>query len=66
MCNHEIALENSKIITTNPRYLKRRCLKAWYINSVHAPIEFAMTVIYYQKLICILLIDDMIIGLLRL
>ena len=26
--NHEIEWENSKIITTNPRYHQRRCLEA--------------------------------------
>jgi hypothetical protein len=34
---HEIAWENSKVITTNNRYGQRLCLEAWHINmSNHA------------------------------
>ena len=33
--NHTIAWDNSKIITTNRRYHKIYCLKAWHINSAH-------------------------------
>jgi hypothetical protein len=34
---HNIALENSKVITTNNRYGQRLCLEAWHINmSNHA------------------------------
>ena len=34
---HEIAWENSKVITTNNRYGQRLCLQAWHINmSNHA------------------------------
>ena len=34
---HEIAWENSKVITTNTRYGQRLCLEAWHINmSNHA------------------------------
>jgi hypothetical protein len=34
---HEIAWENSKVITTNNRYGQRPCLEAWHINmSNHA------------------------------
>jgi hypothetical protein len=34
---HEIAWENSKVITTNNRYGQRLCLEAWLINmSNHA------------------------------
>ena len=34
---HQIAWENSKVITTNNRYDQRRCLEAWHINmSNHA------------------------------
>jgi hypothetical protein len=29
---HEIAWENSKVITTNNRYGQRLCLEAWHIN----------------------------------
>ena len=29
---HEIAWENSKVITTNNRYVQRLCLEAWHIN----------------------------------
>lgn len=32
--NHTIVWENSRLITTNPQYLQRRCLVRWYINSV--------------------------------
>ena len=35
--NHEIAWENSKIITINPRYHQRRCLDVSHINGAHAP-----------------------------
>ena len=37
--NHEIAWENSKIITTNSHYHQRRCLEAWHINSAHATLN---------------------------
>ena len=37
--NQTIAWDNSKIITTNRRYHKRRCLGAWHINSAHAPLN---------------------------
>ena len=37
--NDMIAWENSRIITTNPRYHQRRCLEAWHINSVSAPLN---------------------------
>ena len=30
---HEIAWENSKVITTNNRYGQRLCLEAWHINT---------------------------------
>jgi hypothetical protein len=30
---HEIAWENSKVITTNNRYGQRLCLEAWHINE---------------------------------
>jgi hypothetical protein len=33
--NHEIAWENSKVITTNNRYGQRLCLEAWHINMSH-------------------------------
>jgi hypothetical protein len=34
---HEIAWENSKVITTNNRYGQRLCLEAWHMNmSNHA------------------------------
>ena len=39
MCytKHEIAWENSKVITTNNRYGERLCLEGWHINvSNHA------------------------------
>ena len=40
MCNnHEMAWENSKIITTNPRYHQRRCLNVSHVNSDHAPLN---------------------------
>ena len=29
---HEIAWENSKVITTNNRYGQRLCIEAWHIN----------------------------------
>ena len=32
---HEIAWENSKVITTNNRYGQRLCLEAWHINMSH-------------------------------
>jgi hypothetical protein len=32
---HEIAWENSKVITTNKRYGQRLCLEAWHINMSH-------------------------------
>jgi hypothetical protein len=30
---HEIAWENSKVLTTNNRYGQRLCLEAWHINT---------------------------------
>jgi hypothetical protein len=32
LTNHEIAWENSKVITTNNRYGQRLCLEAWQVN----------------------------------
>ena len=43
-------------ITTNPRYHQRRCLEAWHNNSPIGHYD-VMTMVNYQKLICILLID---------
>ena len=62
--NHEIAYENSKIITTNPRYHQRRCLVACHINSTHTlqTLHWTAMMVYYEKLIWILLIDEVIIG----
>ena len=31
--SHNIAWEDSKIITTNNRYSQRLCLEAWHINA---------------------------------
>ena len=31
---HEIARENSEVITTNNRYGQRLCLEAWHIMSI--------------------------------
>ena len=39
LTNHTIGWDNSKIITANRRYHRRLCLKAWYINSAHAPLN---------------------------
>ena len=57
--SHNIAWEDSKIITTNNRYGQRLCLEAWHINASpcalnrddgsHLPQEY---------LIYILLVDD--------
>ena len=53
--NHTIAWDNSKIITTNRRYHQRCCLKAWHINSAHAPLNRDDA--SCQMLTCISLID---------
>ena len=37
LTNHIIGRDKSKIITTNRRYHQRLYLKAWHINSAHAP-----------------------------
>ena len=54
--NDTIALDNSKIITTNRRYHQSR-LEAWHINSDHAPLNRDDGG-YCQMLTCTSLIDD--------
>ena len=45
MCetSHNIAWEDSKIITTNNRYGQRLCLEAWHINA------FSMVLTYEKQ-----------------
>lgn len=37
--NQTIALENSRVITTNSTYHQRSCVEQWYINSIPRPTE---------------------------
>ena len=56
---HEIAWENSKVITTNYRYGQRLCLEAWHINmSNHALNRDEVPIC--QRNICISLAGDVI------
>ena len=57
---HEIAWENSKVITTNNRYGQRLCLEAWHINMSNHALNIGMTVPICQRNTCILLADDVI------
>ena len=57
---HEIAWENSKVITTNNRYGQRLCLEAWHINMSNHALNIGMTVPICQRNICISLAGDVI------
>ena len=37
--SHNIAWDDSKVITTNNRYGQRRCLEAWHINVSHSALN---------------------------
>ena len=57
--NHNIAWEDSRIITTNNRYGQRLCLEPWHINaSPCASIEMTEVIYHKCKNIYILLVDD--------
>ena len=59
--SHKIALEDSKLITTNNRYGQRLCLEAWYMTVALVPL-IRMTVAICYKNICILLANDVMLS----
>ena len=58
--SHNIAWEDSRIITTNNRYGQRLCLKAWHINASPCALnrDDGSHLPLYHKNIYILLVDD--------
>ena len=54
---HNIAWDDSRIITTNNRYGQRLCLEAWHINVIPCAL-IGMTEVIYHNNIYILLVDD--------
>ena len=57
---HEIAWENSKVITTNNRYGQRLCLEAWHINICNHALNRDDGAYICQRNICISLAGDVI------
>jgi hypothetical protein len=46
---HEIAWENSEVITTNNRYGQRLCLEAWHINMSNHALN---SILFHNTLTC--------------
>jgi hypothetical protein len=57
---HEIAWENSKVITTNNRYGQRLCLEAWHINMSNHALNRDDSASICQRNTCISLSGDVI------
>ena len=56
--SHNIAWDDSRIITTNNRYSQRLRLEAWHINANPCALNIGMMEVIYRKNIYILLVDE--------
>ena len=48
--NYTIGRDNSDIITTNSRYHQHLCLKAWYFNLTHVPLNHDYGDLYLKSI----------------